>query len=104
MTKVAERPVHGIDIFVIRNVIPEIGLWRRIARRNPNGIHPKTFQIVELGRNAFEVSNAVTVAVGEAARIDFVEHSVLPPLMAFRIRDRNLRMAEGKRQSDYAHQ
>jgi hypothetical protein len=39
-------------------------------------------EVIELGSNSVEVADAVVVAVGEAARINFVEDGVLPPLAA----------------------
>ena len=79
LIEVSQRAVHGIDVFVIGNVVAEVYLRRREARRDPDGIHAEILQVIELGRDSVEVADAVIVAVGEASRIDFVEDSVLPP-------------------------
>src|ERR1700692_3886004 len=42
-------------------------------------------EVIELGSNSVEVADAVVVAVGEAAGINFVEHGVLPPLAAMSV-------------------
>jgi hypothetical protein len=46
--KVGQRSVHGIDIFVIGNVVAEIDLRRREAGRNPDRIHAEIFQVIQL--------------------------------------------------------
>src|SRR5579883_3124713 len=88
--KIRQGAVHGVDILVIRYVVAEIHLRRWVAWRNPDGVNTQVMQIVELGRNALQIADPVVVAVGKAARINFVEHRVLPPLMAFGV-DRLLR-------------
>lgn len=98
--KVFERSVHGIDVSIIRNVVAKIELRRRKTRGNPNGVDAKAFQIIQLGRNAVEVTDAIIVAIGEAARIDFVEHCVLPPLVSFGVRRRRLRKDGNTRQAE----
>jgi hypothetical protein len=84
--EIGERAVHGIDVFVVGDVIAEVNLRGREARGDPNGVDAEVFQVIELRGDALEVADAVIVAVGEAARIDFVEDGVLPPLVAFGIK------------------
>src|ERR1700751_4882660 len=79
--EVGERPVHGIDVFVIGDVVAEINLRRRKARRDPDGVDSKLLQVVELGGDSGKVADSIIVAVGKAAGIDFIENGVLPPLM-----------------------
>ena len=81
--EVRQRPVHGIDILVIGNVVTEIYLWRREARRNPDRIYAKVFQVIQLRGDTPEIANSIVVTVGEAARINLVKDRVLPPRTAF---------------------
>jgi hypothetical protein len=81
MLEVFERAVHGVDIFVVRDVIAEIDLRGGIARRNPNGIDSKCLQVVEPGGDAVKIPDAVAIAVSETARVDLIEDGVLPPGM-----------------------
>ena len=81
--EIGERPVHRIDIFVVGYVVAEIDLWRGITGREPDGIDAETLQIIHFRIDADEVANAVAIAVHKTARIDFVKHGVLPPLVAF---------------------
>ena len=96
--EIRERAVHRIDGVVIGNVVAEIHLRRREARGNPNGVHAELFQIIQVRGDAIQVADAVVVAIGKTAGINFIENGVLPPLMAFRIDGRRLR-AQAQRQN-----
>ena len=82
--EVLQRPIHRIDILVIRYVIPEIHLWRREAGRNPNRVHAQVVQVPHFRFDTLEISNAVVVAVSKAARIELVKHRTLPPFVSRR--------------------
>ena len=81
--EVGQRSIHGIDVLVVGDVVSEVHLRRRKAGRNPDGINPQILQIVEFRGNALQITQTVVVAIFKAARIDLVEHCVLPPLMTF---------------------
>jgi len=81
MLKIFQRSVHGIDVFVIRNVVAEIDLRGRITGRDPDGVHPKILQIIQLGVDAVEIADPVSVTVGETTRVNLIEDRVLPPRM-----------------------
>jgi hypothetical protein len=85
MLEVLERSIHRIDIFVIRDVIPKVDLRRGIAGCNPNGINSQILQIVEVGVDTLEISDAIIVAIGKASRVDLIEDRMLPPLVPFRL-------------------
>ena len=48
VVEVRQRSVHGIDIFIVGNVIAEVDLGRRKARRYPDCVYAQVFQIIEL--------------------------------------------------------
>ena len=96
MLEVVQRAIHRIDVFVIRDVITEVDLGRGIARCDPNGIDPKIFQIIQMGVDALEIANAIIVTIGKAARINFIEDHMLPPLVTFRIGCLFLRLSSRK--------
>ncbi len=81
MIEIAEGAVHRIDVFVVGHVVAEVHLRGRKAGGDPDRVDAELLQVVELGGDAVEVTDAVAVAVGEAARIDLVEHRMLPPLV-----------------------
>ena len=84
-SKSASVPYIGSIFFVVGNVVAEVHLRRREAGRDPDRVHAEIFQVIQLRRDAVEVADAVVVAVGKAARIDLIEHRVLPPLVSFGI-------------------
>ena len=94
--EIRERAVHGIDVFVVGDVVAEIDLRRRKARRDPDGVDPERVQIIELRSDPVQIANAVVVAVGEAARIEFIEDRGLPPRLPFGISFLFLRAGAGR--------
>ena len=83
--EVVEISVHGIDVPVVGNVVSEIDLGRGIARSDPDGVDSEFMQVTHLGADAVEIADAVVIAIGKTARVNFVKYGVLPPLMAFRV-------------------
>src|SRR5215468_4296517 len=77
--EIIETAENWIDIGVVADIVAEIRHWRRIDRRNPNGVHAEPLQIVEFAPNADEVTNAITVAVHKRAWIDLIDDATLPP-------------------------
>ena len=93
MIKILQRAVHGIDIHVVGNVITEVHLGRRIARCEPDRVYTEVLEIVEFCSDSLEIADAVIVAVGKTAWIDFIEDRMLPPLVALSIDGFVLRIA-----------
>ena len=46
--EVRQRAILRVDVFVVGDVISEVNLRRREARRNPDRIHPERVQIIQL--------------------------------------------------------
>jgi hypothetical protein len=84
--EIGERSIHGIDIFVIGNVVTEVDLRGREAGRNPDRIHTEILQIIQFRCDAIQIADAVIITVGKTTGINFIEDSVLPPRMFFRVR------------------
>src|SRR5207302_11372636 len=83
--KILERAVHGIDVFVVRDVIPKVDLRRRAAWRYPDCVYPQLLQVVEPGGDPLQVANTIMITVCKTPRINLVKHGMMPPLMAFRV-------------------
>src|ERR1700724_535913 len=75
----AQAAEKGVDVAVIRDVVTEIGHWRRIDRRYPNGVDAQPDEMIEAIDDAFQVADAIAVAVLEGARIDLIDDPRLPP-------------------------
>jgi hypothetical protein len=77
--EVRERPEHRLDVLVVADVVAVVVHRRRVDRRQPQHVHPEVLQVVQPRAQAGEVADAVTVAVGEAARVDLVDDGAAPP-------------------------
>ena len=79
--EVLERPEHGVDVVVVRDVVAVVGLRGGVDRRQPQDVHAQVLQVVQLLSDAFEVTEAVPVGILEGARVDLVDDGALPPLV-----------------------
>jgi hypothetical protein len=50
--------VERVDVAVVGHVVAEVGLGRRVERRDPQGVDPEPHQVVEVGGDAVEVAGA----------------------------------------------
>ena len=83
------EPLHAAElrrnIPVIGDIIPAVRARRRIQRREPDAVHPKALDVVQLFVHALQVAHTVAVAILEAARPDLIEHHVLIPTVTSHI-------------------
>ena len=84
--EVVERAVRRLDVEVVGDVVAVIALWRREARRQPDGVDAEIAKVIEVLTNALDVTAAVAVAVGERSRVQLVDDGVCPPQVVARIR------------------
>jgi hypothetical protein len=80
--RVQQRPEHRVHRAVVGDVVPGVGLGGGVEGAEPYGVDAEVAQVREPGTYALQVAHAVAVAVGEAARIDLVDHRVPPPVAA----------------------
>ena len=79
--EVGECSVLRVDVHVAGDVIAVVLLRGRIERRQPDGVDPQPFHIVEAGRDPGQVADPVVVGVGEAADVDLVKDRAVPPCL-----------------------
>jgi hypothetical protein len=79
LLEVLERPEHRVHVAVIGDVVPAVGLRRRVERGEPDRVHAEIRQVRHPRADARQVAVPVTVAVGEAADIRLVAHRPPPP-------------------------
>ena len=79
-SKSAERAEPGVDVAVVVHVVAAVGQRRGVERAQPYRVHPERSQVRDPRRDAAQVADAVTVGVGEAARVDLVDHRLAPPV------------------------
>src|SRR5207244_13345188 len=70
---------------------------RRVHRGDPDGGDAEVVQIVQARGDAFEVADSVAVRVLEAARINFINHGMLPPRILRRLSGCALRSSRRRR-------
>ena len=64
---------------VIGDVITVIATWRRIERQQPDGVDAELGNVIELGDQAREVSDAVVVGIEVRLHVNLVNHRILVP-------------------------
>ena len=72
--EVIQTAQSRVDVAVIINVIAAIGKRGWIERAQPHRVHTERSQVRHTRGDTWEVANPVTGAVGEAARVDLVDH------------------------------
>jgi len=77
--EIGERAEQRIDVAIVGDVIAEVGHGRGIDRRDPDRIDAEPAEIIETPPDAFEVADAVAIAVLKRARIDLIDDAALPP-------------------------
>jgi hypothetical protein len=73
------RPVVGVDLVEVGDVVAAVAQRRLVERQQPDAVDPEPLQVVELLGQAAEVAGAVAVGVEEAADVDLVEDRTLEP-------------------------
>ena len=84
--EVAQRPVGGVDLAVVGDVVAVVAQRRRIEGKKPERRHSQPLQVVELLDQSLEVADAVPVGVAEGPHVELVDDGVLVPA-AGRARD-----------------
>jgi hypothetical protein len=80
LVELLERAEERVDVVVVGNVVAVVGHRRAVDRAQPDDVDTEQLEIVQVVQDSAEVTDAVTVAIGEAARIDLVDHGGLPPV------------------------
>ena len=71
-----------IDMVVVADVVADVQPGTRVDRRQPQPVDVQTRrpEMVEVADDPWQVAGAVAVGVGEAARVDLVDHALPPPV------------------------
>jgi hypothetical protein len=84
--EVGNRAEYRVDIGRVRNVVPAVCARRRVERAEPQGVDSELLQIVQPIPKPDQVAEAIAVPVGEALRVDLIEHRAPPPGLGVRQR------------------
>ena len=80
LVELGHRAELGRDGAVVADVVAVVVLRRGVDRRQPDHVDAEQLQVVQLRRDAGQVTDAVAVAVAEAARVDLVDDGLFPPV------------------------
>ena len=90
LVEVVQRAELRIDGAVVVDVVAAIGQRRGIERTQPDGVDAELGEVGHPRGDPSQVSDAVTVRVGEAAGVDLVDERLPPPVVCERVHDRVL--------------
>ena len=76
---VRERAEDRLDVAVVADVVARVRHRRRVERADPHRVDAQLAQVRQAGADPGQVADAVAVGVGEAARVDLVDHGGAPP-------------------------
>ena len=77
--EIGHRAVLRIDRLVIGDIVTKIDLRRGEHRGQPDGSDAEFLQIIEVRSDSVQIADAVSIRIGETARIDLVDYRMLPP-------------------------
>ena len=80
--ELVEIAVVGLDVEVVGDVVPVIGLRRRVARVQPDRVDAEIGEVRQAAADAGEITDAVVVRVGERPHVQLVDDRRLPPRRA----------------------
>jgi hypothetical protein len=91
--EVLDGPEQWVDCGMVGDVVAEVSARGGVDGREPDRIDAEGLDVVEMGDDAGQVADAITVAVGEAPGVDLVDDPALPPVVEARVRARYRRAA-----------
>ena len=82
--QIGQRAEDRVDIAVVADVVPEVGHRRSEDRRDPDHVDAQPLQVIKMFDDATQGADARgrtawLGVLGEAARIDLIDHPSLPP-------------------------
>ena len=90
LVELSERADRGVDVAVVVDVVTAVDQSRRIERAQPHGIDAEPVEVVDPADDAVQITDAVTVRVGEAARVDLIHRGLPPPVRLVGFHDRSV--------------
>ena len=77
--RVGQRPEDRLDVAVVAHVVARVRHRRRVERADPHGVDAQFAQVRQARADPGQIADPVAVGVGEAPRIDLVDHGRAPP-------------------------
>jgi len=77
--EISDGSVTRVNIHVVRDVITVITERRRKERQQPDTGDTQILEIVQFLNKALEVSDPITIAVGERLDVEFIDNGIFEP-------------------------
>ena len=78
--EVRQGPQSRVDIAIVVDVVAAVGQGRGVEGAQPDGIHAQPHQVIDVIDDSGQVTDPVTIGVGERPRIDLVDDSLSVPV------------------------
>ncbi len=78
--EVVEGAEARVDVTRVGDVVAAVGQLGRVEGAQPQGVHAQRREVRQAAGDAAQVTEAVTVGVGEAAGVDLVDDGLPPPV------------------------
>ena len=69
----------GVNVIIIRNIVPLICQRRAVNRRNPDNIHSQLLQIIQFTDNPSQISYPISIGIQETFGINLICYLIMPP-------------------------
>ena len=79
LLKIRHCAKGGVDGAIICHIVAAIRPRADEERTAPDHVYPQRSDIIEFGGDAGEIAHSVSVGITKTARIDLIDHRVLPP-------------------------
>ncbi len=79
LLEVGQRAVLRMHVLVLRDVVAVVAQRRGVEGHQPDRVDAQVLHVVELGRDALEVADAVVVGIGKRLDVELVDHRVAVP-------------------------
>ena len=77
--EVLERAIRRVHVVILSDVVSVVPQRRRIEGKQPDGVDSEAAQVVEPGREAWEVSDAIIVGIRKGPHVDLIDDRILVP-------------------------
>jgi hypothetical protein len=79
IAEVAQRPVGGIDRFLIRDVVAVVAQRRLVKRQQPDRIGSQRTYVIQPLRQSAEVADAIIVGIRKGSDVKLVNYRIFVP-------------------------
>ena len=79
LLEIGHGAIVGMDVVIIRDVIPVVAHRRRVEGEQPERVHPQILEIIELLDQSAKIADTIIVAVKKSLDVQLVNHRIFIP-------------------------